>query len=97
MHPIEGALEFLHAAGFNQMKLLHNDVEEDFLVWSPENYDIQNLTMLLEALKSAEPIPLELDRNLQILLPMQASKKKELPTTFFAMTSEEIKREQQLR
>ncbi|XP_031834985.1 GDI interacting protein 3 [Nomia melanderi] len=97
VRPIEGALDFLHAAGFRQMNLLHNDVEEDFLVWSPENYDIQNLTMLLEALKSAEPIPLELDRNLQILLPMQASKRNELPSNFFTMTPEEIKREQQLR
>ncbi|XP_076244851.1 GDI interacting protein 3 [Calliopsis andreniformis] len=95
--PIEGALDFLHAAGFRQKKLSNNDVEEDFLVWSPENCDIDNLTMLSEALKSAEKIPLELDRNLQVLLSTQASKRNELPSSFFNLTSEEIKREQQLR
>ncbi|KZC08583.1 UBX domain-containing protein 6 [Dufourea novaeangliae] len=95
--PVEGALDFLHAAGFRQTKLLHNDVVEDFLVWDPENCDIVNLTMLSEALISAEVIPLELDRNLQVLLPMQASQRSELPPSFFNLTPEELRREQQLR
>lgn len=97
MLPIEGALDFLYAAGFQQKKLLNNDMEEDFLVWTPENCDINTLIMLTEALKSAEPIPLELDRNLQVLLPTQASKRNELPPSFFNITPEEIKREQKLR
>ncbi|XP_054014925.1 UBX domain-containing protein 6 [Hylaeus anthracinus] len=95
--PIEGALEFLNAAGFRQIKLLHNDVEEDFLVYNPENCSIEDVVMLEEALKSVEPIPLELDRNLQVLLPMAASKRSELPPNFFNITPEEIQREQQLR
>ena len=95
--PIEGTLEFLNAAGFRQMTLPNNGIEDDFLVWNPENCDINDLTMLCEALKSAETIPLELDRNLQVLLPMQASERNELPPSFFNITSEEIKREQQLR
>ncbi|KAL6448850.1 hypothetical protein ACFW04_000534 [Cataglyphis niger] len=95
--PIEGALDFLKAAGFEQKKILHNEIEEDFLVWSPNNCNIENLVMLSEALKSAEPIPLELDRNLQVLMPSQARMKNELPPSFFTITPEEIKREQQLR
>ncbi|KAM0728706.1 UBX domain-containing protein 6 [Formica fusca] len=95
--PIEGALDFLKAAGFEQKKLLHNENEEDFLVWSPINCNIENLIILDEALKSAEPIPLELDRNLQVLMPSQARMKNELPPSFFTITPEEIKREQQLR
>lgn len=97
MLPIEGAVEFLNAAGFWPKKLLHNDVEEDFLVWNPENCNIENVEKLADALKRAETIPLELDRNLQVLLPTQASKRTELPPNFYSLTPEEIKREQQLR
>ncbi|OAD62966.1 UBX domain-containing protein 6, partial [Eufriesea mexicana] len=85
--PVEGALEFLNAAGFRQKKLLNNDKEENFLVWSADNCNIENVITLLEALKIAESIPLELDRNLKILLPMQASKQTKLPPTFFNTTS----------
>ncbi|XP_048264580.1 UBX domain-containing protein 6 isoform X1 [Bombus terrestris] len=95
--PIEGALEFLNAAGFHQKKLLNNDKEDDFLIRNADNCDIENITMLLEALKVAQPIPLELDRNLQVLLPMQANKKTELPSGFFNLTADDIEKEQQLR
>ncbi|XP_017790935.1 PREDICTED: UBX domain-containing protein 6, partial [Habropoda laboriosa] len=95
--PIEGALDYLIAAGFRQKKLLNNDKEEDFLVWSAENCSIEDVTMLIEALKTAEPIPLELDRNLQVLLPIEARKRSELPPNFFNLTPEEITKEQQLR
>ncbi|XP_018372312.1 PREDICTED: UBX domain-containing protein 6 [Trachymyrmex cornetzi] len=95
--PIEGALDFLKAAGFEQQKLLHNENEEDFLVWSPGNCNIENFMMLNEALRSAEPIPIELDRNLQVLMPSQARVRNELPPSFFTISPEEIKKEQQLR
>ncbi|KAL0102725.1 hypothetical protein PUN28_018198 [Cardiocondyla obscurior] len=95
--PIEGALDFLKAAGFEQKKILHNENEEDFLVWSPDNCSLENLMILDEALKSAERIPLELDRNLQALMPSQARVRNELPASFFTISPEEIKKEQQLR
>lgn len=95
--PIEGAVDFLNAAGFWPKKIQNNDVEEDFLVWSPENCNIENLQKLADGLKSAEIIPLELDRNLQVLLPTQAKERTELPPNFYNLTPEEIKREQQLR
>lgn len=95
--PLEGALEFLQAAGFEKKQLLHNDIEEDFLVWNPNASNYDNLTILVEALTSAEVIPLELDRNLQILLPRQATKKVELPNSFYTLTLEELRREKELR
>jgi len=52
---------------------------------------------LCDALQSAEPISLELDRNLQVLLPSQAAKRVDLPPMFFNITAEELKREQQMR
>jgi UBX domain-containing protein 6 len=91
--PVEGALEFLTAAGFGELNL---DGEE-FLVWSEENGGtIENLNILLDALQSAETINLELDRNIQVLLPSQI-KRTTLPPDFYRVTPEEIKREQQMR
>lgn len=97
--PIEGAMELLLAAGFVEQKLPNSDgVEEDFLVFVKENVpSIESLTTLIDALRTAEPIQLELDRNLQVLLPSQAANKMQLPSSFYALTPEEIKREQQLR
>lgn len=55
------------------------------------------LQILIDALHSAEAISLELDRNMQVLLPSQAAQKTQLPPAFFTLTPEELKREQQLR
>ena len=89
----EGSLDFLHAAGFAEIEL----DGEPHLIWSEDNIDPEcSLEVLLEALKAAEPIPVELDRNLQVLLPSQV-KRSNLPPDFFRISPEEIKREQQLR
>uniref|UniRef100_A0A182QK73 UBX domain-containing protein n=1 Tax=Anopheles farauti TaxID=69004 RepID=A0A182QK73_9DIPT len=89
----EGALDFLHAAGFAEIEL----DGEPHLIWSEDNIDPEcSLETLLEALKAVEPIPVELDRNLQVLLPSQV-KRSNLPPDFFRISPEEIKREQQLR
>lgn len=77
--------------------LLHNENQEEFLVWNPDNCNIEELAILGDALKSAEQIPIELDRNLQVLMPCQARIRNELPPSFFTISPEEIKREQQLR
>ncbi|CAH0714904.1 unnamed protein product, partial [Brenthis ino] len=99
VQPIEGSMELLLAAGFVQQKLPNSEgVEEDFLVFVKENVpSVESLITLIEALRSAEPIQLELDRNLQVLLPSQAANKVQLPPSFYALTPEELKREQQLR
>ncbi|XP_075217334.1 GDI interacting protein 3 isoform X2 [Lycorma delicatula] len=95
---MEGAMEFLNAAGFKYEMLPFQDTQEQFLVfYESELHSIDNLTMLLDALRSAEPIGLQLDRNLQVLLPSQAAKQTNLPQDFFKLTPEELKREQQLK
>lgn len=57
---------------------------------------MEKLKELMEAMATAEIIALEVDRNLQVLLPSQ-TRKSELPPDFFRLTPEEIKREQKLR
>lgn len=90
---MEGALEFLNACGFREITLDN----ELFLIWSKENIEPDyDLPTLLEALKNAEQIHLELDRNIKVLLPSQA-KRVALPDDFYRISPEEIKREQQLR
>lgn len=93
---VEGALDFLRAAGFVEQTL----DEEEFLIWMPPGDDldqqIDDLKQLLSALADAEVIALEVDRNLQVLLPSQA-KRIDLPAEFFRMAPEELKKEQKLR
>lgn len=96
--PIEGSQEFLLAAGFQIRKEEFQGSEEDYLVFSEQNIEsLEYLTTLCDALRSAEPISLELDRNLQVLLPSQATHRTDLPPVFYTMTPEELKKEQQLR
>ncbi|XP_075986324.1 GDI interacting protein 3 isoform X2 [Anticarsia gemmatalis] len=99
VQPLEGAMELLQAAGFVQEKLTNAEgVEEEFLVFHADNVpSVESLTTLIDGLRTAEPIQLELDRNLQVLLPSQAANKVQLPPSFYALSPEEIKREQQLR
>ncbi|XP_063834195.1 UBX domain-containing protein 6 [Ostrinia nubilalis] len=99
VQPMEGAMELLFAAGFRQTKLASPDgTEEDYLVFGREHVEsVESLVTLIDALRSAEPIQLELDRNLQVLLPSQAAAKVQLPASFYALSPEEIKREHQLR
>jgi len=77
-------------------RLLHNKNEKDFLIWSPNNCNIESF-ILSEALKNAESVPIELNRNLRKLMPSQTRIRNELPSSLFRMTLEKIKREQQSR
>ncbi|XP_044746500.1 UBX domain-containing protein 6 [Coccinella septempunctata] len=96
--PILGATELLFAAGFRPTKLENNGIEEDFWVFNPENIEGFNvLEFLRESLKSADRVELELDRNTQVLSPGEALRRIELPSEFYALSAEEIKREQQLK
>lgn len=94
VQPVEGALDFLLGAGFLETAL----DGEQYLIHSDDNAPggIDQLNELLEALSHSEVIQLELDRNIQVLLPSQA-KRTQLPTDFYRISPEEIKREQQLR
>ncbi|XP_065200657.1 UBX domain-containing protein 6 [Planococcus citri] len=95
---MEGAMEFLEAAGFVKESLTVNDELEEFLVMPAEkSADIDMLESLMDALNTAETFTLELDRNVRILLPSQAERQTKLPDDFFRYTPEELKKEQQAR
>lgn len=89
--PIEGASEFMRAAGF-QEQTCDND---QFWVWSQE-LPIEFLVQLCEALDLCEVIQLEIDRNIKVLLPSQA-KQVSLPPDFFRITKDELLMEQKNR
>lgn len=93
---VEGALDFLRAAGFVDQTI----DEEEFLIWMPDGdyleRQIGDLKELLSCLADAEVIALEVDRNLQVLLPSQA-RRLNLPEDFFRITPEEMKKEAKLR
>ncbi|GAB6022993.1 Transitional endoplasmic reticulum ATPase TER94 [Chamberlinius hualienensis] len=99
IQPVEGAVDFLIAAGFQLQKLPHNEgPEEDFYVMSADSVgDLEDLETLRDALESAEPIKPELDRGIQILQPTAILERIELPSEFYTISKEEIKREQQLK
>ncbi|KAF0310037.1 UBX domain-containing protein 6 [Amphibalanus amphitrite] len=94
--PLEGAAELLAAAGFQSTQLPHGDGTETFWVFPPDG-DLDKLQLFRDALVSAEPIVPELDRNARALMPAQAARQVALPADFFAISQEELKREQQLR
>lgn len=87
---VEGGYEFLVGAGFREQTI----DDDQFLVHSGANVD--ELPELLDALRTAETIALELDRNIQVLLPSQA-RKFQLPPEFFRISAEELKRDQRMR
>lgn len=87
--PLEGAQELLQAAGFEK-------VDEEFLVFPPDG-DVEQLALLGDALRSAEPVRPLLDRDLKVLLPAQASVQPQLPDHFFCLSPQELKREQEAR
>lgn len=96
--PIKGAVEFLESIGFVKKKLIYQDKEEDFLVFSEDCLDnLASVQTTVDDLQSAERIQLVLDRNVQVLLPSQASKQVSLPPDFFVVTTTELKTEQQKR
>lgn len=87
---VEGGYEFLIGAGFVEQII----DEEAYIIYSNEGFD--QLPELLDALRNAERIALDLDRNLQVLLLSQA-RKFDLPSDFYRIRPEEAKKEQKLR
>lgn len=87
---VEGGYEFLVGAGFDEQTI----DDEAFLIYSKD--EIDQLPELLDALRNAERIALDLDRNIQVLLSSQA-RKFDLPSDFYRIRPEEAKKEQKLR
>lgn len=96
--PIKGAIEFLESIGFVKKKLMYQEQEEDFLIFPEECLDnLASVQTTVDDLQSAERIQLVLDRNVQVLLPSQASTKVSLPPEFFIVSTAELKAEYQKR
>lgn len=89
---LEGTELFMQSAGFMSQIV----DEQEFWVFAEES-DLEGLQVLKEALLGAEPIRAELDRNIKVLMPRQAQTPISLPTDFFNLSPEELKREQQLK
>lgn len=86
--PLEGAAQFLEAAGFERT--------DDCFVF-PEDGDPEQLCVLRDALRTAEPVLPVLDRSLRVLTPAQGRSDVQLPDEFFHLTPEELLREQEAR
>ena len=61
----------------------------------PDQLDV--IRSLRDALVSSEPIRAELDRGVRVLFPAQAKERFSLPQEFFAISAEEVKREQEIK
>lgn len=100
IHCLEGTHEFFEAIGFQKVLLPIPDQEgpEEFYVLSEAALaQPQSLERHKEQLLSAEPVRATLARQRRIFRPSPLASQFDLPTDFFNLTAEEIKREQRLR
>ncbi|EDL23710.1 UBX domain containing 1, isoform CRA_b [Mus musculus] len=97
---LEGSHEFFEAIGFKKVTLPVPDQEgqEEFYVLGEDaRAQPQNLARHKQQLLDAEPVRATLDRQLRVFRPSALASHFELPSDFFSLTAEEVKREQRLR
>ncbi|XP_048197919.1 UBX domain-containing protein 6 isoform X2 [Perognathus longimembris pacificus] len=97
---LEGTHEFLEAIGFQRVLLPVPDQEapEEFYVLSEAALaQPESLERLKERLVGAEPVRAQLDRQRRVFRPSARAAQFDLPTDFFNLSIEELKREQRLR
>ncbi|KAL4226210.1 UBX domain-containing protein 6 [Mactra antiquata] len=93
---LEGTEEFLQAAGFEVKLLPFEDHDERFFVMDETNGgDIERLNNLKAVLRAAEPIRPKLDRAMKVFYPTNSAAKFSIPTEFYSISPEELKKEQQ--
>ncbi|KRY36032.1 UBX domain-containing protein 6 [Trichinella spiralis] len=91
--PVKGALEFLHAVGFNEV----DENNEKYLsIEQSVAADVERLTLAMDCLLSGEAVKLKLHRNRKIYKanvekPISVSS---VPDSFFVRTASEILQEQ---
>uniref|UniRef100_A0A1A8BL40 UBX domain-containing protein 6 n=1 Tax=Nothobranchius kadleci TaxID=1051664 RepID=A0A1A8BL40_NOTKA len=98
--PVEGSREFLQALGFISVMLPVEGQEEDeeFLVLPEQSPDaLELMKERRDRLQKGQPVRAQLDRQPQAFRPSPNAQKFELPSEFYNLTAEELKREQQLR
>jgi len=94
---LEGVNDFLIGCGFEMKNIPGPDGgEEMYWVYSAE-VDQEHFTSLKDTLLTAEPVTAELDRDTTVFSPTCVVAPPALPPSFFSITKEEIKREQQIR
>ena len=96
---IKGVKELLTMAiGFVQVKLPGNkkDTEEDFYVLSEGlAIETERLEVIKDYLSEAEALLPALDRNIKVYTPVSFARKLDFPSAFYAVSNQEVKREQQ--
>ncbi|XP_053228723.1 UBX domain-containing protein 6 [Podarcis raffonei] len=98
IHCLEGTHKFFQAVGFEKATLSvpgQEEATEDFYVLKEGK--LGDLKEQKEKLLSGEPLRAQLDRQLRIFKPSPQASRFELPSDFFSITAEELKREQRLR
>ncbi|EDL83666.1 similar to UBX domain containing 1, isoform CRA_c [Rattus norvegicus] len=96
---LEGSHEFFEAIGFKKVTLPVPDQEgqEFYVLGEDARAQPQNLERHKQQLLGAEPVRATLDRQLRVFRPSALASHFELPSDFFSLTAEEVKREQRLR
>ena len=98
---MKGGLLFLEAVGFKQQLLPHEGAEEQFYVYEgtgeEEGDDQERLSSLEELLQSCQPLKMALERGLTVYRATSRAHHFDLPSDFYNLTLEEIKREQKIR
>ena len=95
---LNGTEEFLQACGFQIKQLPFEDHEEGFYIMSEDMAgDTERLNGIKEILLAAEPIQYQLDRGMKVLYASSSSSRFEVPDEFYAISPEELKKEQQRR
>uniref|UniRef100_A0A3P8V7V8 UBX domain-containing protein 6 n=1 Tax=Cynoglossus semilaevis TaxID=244447 RepID=A0A3P8V7V8_CYNSE len=97
---VEGSREFLLALGFTStmFPIEGQDEEEEFLVLPEQSPDaLELMKERRDRLQRGEPVRAQLDRQPQAFAPSSNAQRFELPSEFYNLTAEELKREQQQR
>ena len=94
---LKGGIEFLQAVGFERKLISSDEGDNEFLVL-PDEVDISHLVSCKEVLTNVEPLKPELDRCARVFKAYHRSALRfELPDSFFLLSKEELKQEQQYR
>lgn len=94
---LKGGMEFLQAVGFQRSLISSDEGENEFLVL-PDEVDMSHLVACKDVLTDMEPLTPKLDRCARVFKAYHRSALRfELPDSFFALSKEELKQEQQQR
>uniref|UniRef100_A0A3Q3EIR1 UBX domain-containing protein 6 n=1 Tax=Labrus bergylta TaxID=56723 RepID=A0A3Q3EIR1_9LABR len=96
---VEGSREFLQALEFTSLMLpVEGQEDEEFLVLLEQSPDaLELMKERRDRLLRGEPVRAQLDRQPQAFKPSPNAQRFELPSEFYNLTADELKKEQQQR